>query len=66
MDIWAPWCSYCRKIGPAYEKIGEEYADSLAVGKINIAEHPEQPADSEAQTAAEPTAKVLNSDAMLS
>lgn len=27
------------------------------------AEHPEQPADSEAQTAAEPTAKVLNSDA---
>ena len=27
------------------------------------AEHPEQPADSEAQTAAEQTAKVLNSDA---
>ena len=27
------------------------------------AENPEQPADSEAQTAAEPTAKVLNSDA---
>ena len=31
---WAPWCSYCRRIGPAYEKIGEEYADSLAVGKM--------------------------------
>ena len=30
VDFWAPWCSYCRKIGPAYEKIGEEYADSLA------------------------------------
>ncbi len=27
---------HCRRIGPAYEKIGEEYADSLAVGKINI------------------------------
>ena len=27
-----------RRIGPAYEKIGEEYADSLAVGKINIDE----------------------------
>ncbi len=25
---------------PAYEKIGEEYADSLAVGKINIDEEP--------------------------
>ena len=40
VDFWAPWCSYCRKIGPAYEKIGEEYADSLAVGKINIDEEP--------------------------
>lgn len=29
VDFWAPWCSYCRRIGPAYEKIGEEYADSL-------------------------------------
>ena len=40
VDFWAPWCSYCRKIGPAYEKIEEEYADSLAVGKINIDEEP--------------------------
>ena len=40
VDFWAPWCSYCRKIGPAHEKIGEEYADSLAIGKINIDEEP--------------------------
>ena len=40
MDFWAPWCGYCRRIGPAYEKIGEEYADSLVVGKINIDEQP--------------------------
>ena len=40
VDFWAPWCSYCRRIGPAYEKIGEEYADSLVVGKINIDEEP--------------------------
>lgn len=24
VDLWAPWCGYCRRIGPAYEKIGEE------------------------------------------
>ena len=36
VDFWAPWCSYCRRIGPAYEKIGEEYADSLAVGKSTL------------------------------
>ena len=40
VDFWAPWCSYCRRIGPAYEKIGEEYADSLAVGKKKIEEGP--------------------------
>ena len=41
VDFWAPWCSYCRRIGPAYEKIGEEYADILAVGKVNIDEDPQ-------------------------
>ena len=41
VDFWAPWCGHCRRIGPAYEKIGEEYADSLAVGKINIDEEPQ-------------------------
>ena len=40
VDFWAPWCGYCRRIGPAYEKIGAEYADSLSVGKINIDEEP--------------------------
>ena len=40
VDFWAHWCGYCRRIGPEYEKIGEEYADSLAVGKINIDEEP--------------------------
>lgn len=35
VDFWAPWCGYCRRIGPAYEKIGEEYADSLEKCKYN-------------------------------
>ena len=40
VDFWAPWCGYCRRIGPAYEKIGEEYTDVLVVGKVNIDEEP--------------------------
>ena len=40
VDFWAPWCGYCRRIGPAYEKIAEQYADSLAVVKVNIDEEP--------------------------
>ena len=38
VDFWAPWCGYCRRIWPVYEKIAEEYNDRLAVVKINIDE----------------------------
>ena len=38
VDYWAPWCGYCRRIGPAYDKIAEEYGDRLAVAKVNIDE----------------------------
>ena len=41
VDFWAPWCGYCRRIGPAYEKIAEEYSDRLVVAKINIDEEPQ-------------------------
>lgn len=37
-EFWAPWCGYCRRIGPAYEKIAEEYQDRLVIAKINIDE----------------------------
>jgi len=36
VDFWAPWCGYCRRISPAYDKIAEEYQDRLSVVKINI------------------------------
>ena len=38
VDYWAPWCVYCRRIAPAYEKIAEEYGDQLVIGKVNIDE----------------------------
>ena len=40
VDYWAPWCVYCRRIAPAYEKIAEQYAGRLQVAKINIDENP--------------------------
>ena len=36
VDFWAPWCGYCRRIGPAYEKIAEKYGDEIVVAKVNI------------------------------
>lgn len=39
VEFWAPWCSYCRRIGPAYEKIAQQRED-LEVVKLNIDEAP--------------------------
>ena len=39
VDFWAPWCSYCRRIGPAYDRIAQQMED-VAVVKINIDEEP--------------------------
>lgn len=36
IDFWAPWCTYCRRIAPAFDKIAEQYGDTLLVGKVNI------------------------------
>lgn len=41
IDYWAPWCSYCRRIGPAYEKIAQQYEGQLVVAKVNIDEEPQ-------------------------
>ena len=38
VDFWAPWCGYCRRIGPAYEKIAAQYGEDLVVAKVNIDE----------------------------
>lgn len=41
VDYWAPWCGYCRRIAPAYDKIAQQYGDKLVVGKVNIDEEPQ-------------------------
>ena len=51
VDFWAPWCGYCRRIGPAYETVAEEYGDRLEVVKINI--------DEEGQLAEEAQVEVI-------
>lgn len=40
VDFWAPWCGYCRRIGPAYDRIADEYGQSLTVVKLNIDDEP--------------------------
>ena len=40
VDFWAPWCSYCRRIGPAYDRIAQQFEGDVNVVKINIDEEP--------------------------
>lgn len=40
VDFWAPWCSYCRRIGPAYDRIAQQFEEELHVVKINIDDEP--------------------------
>ena len=38
VEFSAPWCTYCRRIGPAMKKVAEQYADTMLTGEINIDE----------------------------
>ena len=40
VEFWAPWCSHCVALETAFEEIAAKYGDQLAVGKINIDDHP--------------------------
>ena len=40
VDYWAPWCGYCRRIGPAYDRIADQFGNEIHVVKINIDDEP--------------------------
>lgn len=41
VEYWAPWCVYCKRIGPAFSKIAEQYEGELKIGQVNIDDEPE-------------------------
>ena len=41
VDFWAPWCTYCRRIAPAFDKIAKQQEDKLVFAKVNVDEAPE-------------------------
>ena len=41
VEYFAPWCGYCRRIGPGMEQLARKYEGRLAVAGINIDDEPE-------------------------
>jgi thioredoxin 1 len=36
VDFWAPWCGPCRALAPAVDRIADQFAGRVKVGKLNI------------------------------
>src|SRR5882757_4272555 len=39
VDFWAAWCGPCRALGPTIDRIADQFAGKVKVGKLNTDDH---------------------------
>lgn len=45
VDFWAPWCGPCKMVGPIIDELYAEYGDQVVIGKCDIDENGDVPAE---------------------
>ena len=41
VDFWAPWCGPCRMLTPTVDRIADQFAGRVKVGKLNTDDNQE-------------------------
>lgn len=41
VDIWAVWCGPCRLLAPTIDKLADQFAGKVKVGKVNMDDNPD-------------------------
>jgi thioredoxin 1 len=39
VDFWAEWCPPCRALGPTIDKLADQYAGKVTIGKVDTDAH---------------------------
>ncbi len=41
VELWAPWCTYCRRLSPVLDRLDTKLGESIQIGTINVDDEPE-------------------------
>lgn len=42
IEFWAPWCSACKAMFPALERLDGEHGETITVAKFDVSQAPER------------------------